>query len=141
MKFTPNMDSINILDTQHLPIEKRLKSMARPPFTEKRLKELGSSLGLKNELKFSLCFHQEGVPLLVSPLLLRSRGLGQIDLGRFIKTGQDWEIELAEVKSSHLGKEVMSLKQKQRLRASGNFLGSLFGAFVRFVELQERETK
>jgi hypothetical protein len=101
----------------------------------------GSSLGLKNELKFSLCFHQEGFPLLVSPLLLRSRGLGQIDLGRVIKIGTHWEIELAEVKSSHLGKEVMFLKQKQRLRASGNFLGSLFGASVRFVELQARETK
>jgi hypothetical protein len=101
----------------------------------------GSSLGLKNELKSSLRFHQTGLPLLVSPVVLRSRGLGQIDLARLIKRDHQWVVELAEVKSSQLGKEVMLLNQKQRLWGSGNFLSALFGAEVRWVEVEEREIK
>jgi hypothetical protein len=88
---------------------------------------LKSSSGLKNEIHFSVSFHSQGIPLLVSPTLLRSRNLGQIDLARFMKSQKSWVLELGEVKSSALGLEQMGRSQKKRLLNSLHFLGGLFG--------------
>lgn len=93
-----------------------------------------SSLGQKLEEEKSLLFHREGVPLLVSPALLRSRGLGQIDLAR-MKKKNSWVIEIGEVKSSDVGVEVFLRGQRMRLFQSLRFLSSIFGAPSRLIGL------
>jgi hypothetical protein len=96
---------------------------------------LKSSLGLKNELYFSKDFHREGLPLLVSSLLLRKRNLGQIDLGRLNKDQMGWIVEIGEVKSSQTGVEQMELFQRKRLFSAQNFLSGLFGHRTKFIRL------
>jgi hypothetical protein len=83
--------------------------------------------GLQTELKLSREFHLEGVPLLISSSLLRSRNLGQIDLARITRDRMGWLIDIAEVKSSQLGIEQMERSQKRRLLAAQNFLSGVFG--------------
>lgn len=80
------------------------------------------------EKDFSLEFHRQGIPLLISSLVLRSRGAGQVDLGRLEKKmGQCW-IHLLEIKAG----QNVSLRQKNRLKKSGQFLGCLLGFQVKF---------
>lgn len=73
--------------------------------------------GLDFERRFSRTFHRRGCALLVSPLILRELGLGQIDAARLI---QD-RVELCELK---LYGELSS-RQRQRLMRSANYLGEL----------------
>jgi hypothetical protein len=75
------------------------------------------------EREFSLKFHQLGLPLLVSPLVLRSRGAGQIDLARLEKRKGQWWIKMVETKTHPL----ISSLQRRRLRKSAQFLSALFG--------------
>lgn len=89
--------------------------------------------GLNLEKKVSIDFHQEGIPLLVSPQLLRSRDLGQIDLSRMVKKKGEWIIEVSEVKSSSVGEENFFRGQKMRLTRAMQFLSSLFGASTRLI--------
>jgi hypothetical protein len=96
---------------------------------------LKSSSGLLNELHFSCEFHADGIPLLISPRLLRSRDLGQIDLGRIRKDPEGWLIELGEVKSSQVGAFQMERFQKLRLYAAQKFLSGVFGFRSRLVRL------
>lgn len=93
------------------------------------------SSGLANEKKFSREFHQEGIPLLVSPALLRSRDLGQIDLARIKKDREGWILEIGEVKSSMVGEEQMERFQKRRLFSSQRFLAGLFGHRTKLVSM------
>lgn len=73
-----------------------------------------STLGKKHEANFSKNFHQKGIPLLVSPLVLRSKNMGQVDMARIL----DNQIEVAEVKSGgHI-----SVSQQSRLLKSAEFL-------------------
>jgi hypothetical protein len=74
------------------------------------------------EKTLSLEFHQNSVPLLIEPTVLRKRGAGQVDLARFVFGQNQKVIELLEVKS---GFEV-TLKQRLRLRASANLIGEVF---------------
>jgi len=83
----------------------------------------------------SLTFHSRGIPLLVSPSLLRLRNLGQIDLARLIKDGEGWVVELAEVKSSRVGLESMERSQKRRLSSSQQFLAALFGHRTKLLQM------
>lgn len=94
------------------------------------------SSGLNNELSQSKTYHQEGIPLLVSPLLLRKRELGQIDLARVTKdrTG-NWLIEIGEVKSSEIGVEMMVRSQRKRLFSAQIFLSGLFGHRSKLIRL------
>lgn len=94
----------------------------------------GSSSGLRLECAHSRSFHAEGIPLLVSPELLRRRELGQIDLAR-IRKKESWIVEVAEVKSSAIGAEALVRGQRRRLIAAGNFLSGIFGASLRFISL------
>jgi hypothetical protein len=86
-------------------------------------------------MKASASFHQEGIPLLVSPQLLRFRNLGQIDLARLNKEKLGWVVEIAEVKSSEVGAQAMERNQKQRLYSSQTFLSGLFGHRTRLISL------
>ena len=71
------------------------------------------------------------MPLLISPLILRERGLGQIDLARFTKKSE-MIIELMEIKSSMLGASAMR-GQRGRIRDSAMFLGNIFGKPIKFI--------
>lgn len=97
--------------------------------------------GLDNELSVSRTFHEEGIPLLVSPRLLRARFLGQIDLARLRKDRQGWITEVGEVKSSTVGEEQFVRYQKVRLVNALNFLGALFGHRCKLVLLTNEESK
>jgi len=88
---------------------------------------LRNSSGLKKEIQHSLTFHQEGIPLLISEQLLRSRNLGQLDLVRMRKISTGWILEIAEVKSSVVGIEMIQRGQKFRLFGAQKFISSLFG--------------
>ena len=87
---------------------------------------LKNFLGEVGESLVSDRFHKQGVPLLVSPVFLRQRGCGQIDVARFINKGVgQWHLEVAEVKCGER-EEVLPHRQKQRLRKSVSLLSSLF---------------
>ena len=68
--------------------------------------------------------HKKGIPLLVSPLLLRSYGLGQIDLAIFEKNEL---VKIFEVKSSI---PVVSVSQNKRIKKAAEFIGLIFSAAV-----------
>ena len=72
---------------------------------------------------------------MVSPLLLRSRSLGQIDLSRIKKDQSGWILEIAEVKSSVTGEIHMERFQKARLYSAQKFLAALLGHRTRFIRL------
>lgn len=91
--------------------------------------------GQKLELHYSIDFHSEATPLLVSPKLLRIRNLGQIDLARLKKDKNGWIIEVAEVKSSEVGIEGMERFQIMRLYSCQNFLSSIFGFPSKLIRL------
>lgn len=90
--------------------------------------------GLRLELSRSINFHSEGIPLLISPELLRLRGLGQIDLSRMLKK-DEWIIEIAEVKSSSVGEDAFLRSQRKRIVEAGKFLSGIFGAPLKFIRL------
>lgn len=92
-----------------------------------------SSLGIKSEIFCSIEFHEVGIPLLVSSVLLRLRDLGQIDLARLKKDQLDWVLEIAEVKSSEMGKLQMEKNQKIRLMHTQKFLSSLLGHRTKLI--------
>jgi hypothetical protein len=91
--------------------------------------------GLKLEQEFSRQFHSQGVPVLVSPALLRERQLGQLDLVSLNKTRGGWILEVGEVKSSMLGLENMQRAQLNRIRCAQNFLAGIFGVHTRLQRL------
>jgi hypothetical protein len=101
--------------------------MGQVPSTGRPLKALRNSSGLKKEIQHSLKFHQEGIPLLISEQLLRSRNLGQLDLVRMRKINSAWIVEIAEVKSSVVGIEMIQRGQKVRIFGAQKFISSLFG--------------
>ncbi len=108
--------------------------------TVKPSKVSESSSGLKEEILASIDFHSKGIPLLVSSQILRSREMGQIDLGRIKKDEVGWVIEVLEVKSSLLGEEMLLRGQRKRLCASMNFLSGIFGSRVKFLLSSELDS-
>ena len=89
--------------------------------------------GLKLEKHLSVEFHQVGIPLLVSPQILRSRDLGQIDLARMVKKNAEWVIEVSEVKSSSVGEANLVRGQRRRLTQAQMFLSSILGSPSRLI--------
>lgn len=79
--------------------------------------------GLEFERRFSRRFHRHGRALLVSPLVLRELGLGQIDAARLVEN----RIEICELKL--FGE--LSWRQKTRLMRSASYLGELLDKEVR----------
>lgn len=65
-------------------------------------------------------FHSLGTPVLVSSLILRSKGLGQIDVAYIQKTFH-WKLKIIEIKT----KTVPSRKQWLRLLGAQDFLGKV----------------
>lgn len=61
--------------------------------------------------------------------------MGQIDLARLSKDRTGWLIEVAEVKSSEVGKEAVIFGQRSRLFSSVKFLSGIFGHRSKFVLL------
>lgn len=96
--------------------------MDQAPFIVRPSKGSKSSYALKQELFHSQHIHADGTPLLASSLVLRSRGMGQIDICRV--SLQD-VIEIFEVKSSSQGC-ILSFAQRQRLQHSLHFLTLIF---------------
>lgn len=92
--------------------------------------------GFNLEKETSQTFHLQGVPLLVSSALLRSRNLGQIDLARICVDREGWIIEIGEVKSSSVGVEQMIRSQRSRLFASQHFISGIFGHRSRLKTIQ-----
>lgn len=109
--------------------------MAHALSTERVLRALRNTSGLKNEIHFSKTFHSQGSPLLVSPLILRFRDLGQIDLARLRKDKTDWILEIVEVKSSRVGQELLLRGQKIRLLNAQKFLSGIFGVRSKLITL------
>lgn len=73
---------------------------------------------------------------MISPALLRSRDLGQLDLARMVKTKTGgWKLEIAEVKSSSVGEEQFLRGQRFRILSAGKFLSGIFGAPVKFLTI------
>lgn len=80
-------------------------------------------LGQKFEQEISKDFHQRGIPILISPMLLRKKGLGQIDLAHLVNN----KVIVYEIKSSRIGKQSLYRgKQITRLRRSTFWLARIF---------------
>ncbi len=77
--------------------------------------------GLKLEREFSSTFHQQGIPFLIDPHVLRSRGCGQVDVIRLVKKRNQSCLELVEIKS----RGNLSFQQQKRLRDSATLLGEI----------------
>lgn len=73
------------------------------------------------ESKETKLFHRRGHPCLISSLVLRSRGMGQIDVATLQKIGTRKVLTLVEVKTS----TVPGSFQWQRLKKSQDFLAKL----------------
>lgn len=85
--------------------------------------------GIKAELKASYQLHQRYLPFIISPVILRNRNCGQIDLAHFTSE----KLYLFEIKSRNLGKQQICPRQRGRLLRSVQFLGLVFN---RDVELR-----
>lgn len=80
--------------------------------------------GIGLELEYGHYLHQHNLPLLVSPLVLRKRGAGQIDIA-YIK---DDIVYICEVKSHLLP---VAIEQKNRIFCSALFIKTLLSLPVK----------
>lgn len=80
------------------------------------------SKGLKLELLKSKEVHQESIPLLICPTMLRRIGCGQVDICGIYKYRSEYLIRIFEVKSHGL----ISEQQRRRLFHSANFVSQFF---------------
>lgn len=135
MNFTLNMDLPETQVIQPKSTEVRFKNSGHHRFTGKHSKVLKNSPGQKAEIKASMSFHLEGMPLLVSSQLLRKRFLGQIDIARLRKDREGWIIEVGEVKSSEVGVKQMEIRQVSRIISSQNFLAGIFGFRTKLIRI------
>ncbi len=76
------------------------------------------------ELKVSEKLHDQGLPLLISPLLLRSKNCGQIDLAYF----KENTCVVVETKN----KPIISRNQKNRLTRALSLLALIFKKKIYF---------
>ena len=83
----------------------------------------GENIGLRREQEASVRLYQDLQPLLVDPTLLRSFGLGQVDLAFF----QREKIVIVEVK----GRAHPNNKQYMRIYRTAHWLGELFKCSVK----------
>lgn len=74
------------------------------------------------ESDFSKSMHCKGVPALVSPMVLRSLNLGQIDIAYLERTNKKtWVLKIIESKSSLYP----SVTQMKRLRKTQDYLSKV----------------
>ena len=80
------------------------------------------------ESRFSKNFHKNGVPFLVSPLLLRSQNLGQIDVALLEKNSSKlWFVRIVELKSC----QALSKRQYLRLKKTQDYLSRVLDIEVK----------
>jgi hypothetical protein len=90
------------------------------------------------EKNLSRFVHSQGVPLLISPHLLRQKGMGQLDLAIF----QKQQLYLYEVKKTLRPGLVISFPaQRRRLAKTQNYLANLFKCPTRLVWIDENFCK
>ncbi|MBF0363218.1 MAG: hypothetical protein HQK49_19505 [Oligoflexia bacterium] len=86
--------------------------------------------GEEIERVFSKSFHQQGIPILVSPLVLHEYGCGQVDFCRMnINRRGEKSAQLVEVKSG----SNLSKKQYHRIKRSINLLSQILSIPVYFT--------
>ncbi len=80
-------------------------------------------LGDKQEAAETKRYHEMGKPFLVSSMLLRSNGLGQVDVAYLQKnkSNSHWLVKIVEVKT----KTAPSRQQWQRLLKTQDFLAKV----------------
>jgi wyosine [tRNA(Phe)-imidazoG37] synthetase (radical SAM superfamily) len=66
-------------------------------------------------------FHNLGTPCLISSLVLRSHGLGQIDVAYLKKQHSKWQLHIIEVKT----KTIPGKSQWRRLLKAQNYLSKV----------------
>jgi hypothetical protein len=101
---------------------------------------LKNTSGFEAEQRASITFHRCGIPLLVSPKVLRERDMGQLDIVRITKRSEGWVIEVAEVKSSIIGTEMMMRGQRSRLISAMKFLSGIFSSTSKFILLSGKDS-
>jgi predicted RecB family endonuclease len=82
------------------------------------------------EIQVSSLLHPKTTPILISPLLLRQRGLGQVDIA-YLKEGAAYA---AECKS---GAGKVSSRQMKRLSSTAAFIGFILCKRVRLIGIQQ----
>lgn len=136
MSSTQNTVSTLTSAIQPLPTEERSKLLVQVPSTGRPLKGSKSMSGNLVEERASQKFHSSPwIPVLISPQLLRSRNLGQLDLARASRDQGGWFLEVAEVKSSQIGVQNQIYGQNKRISSSLAFLSSLLGMRGKFISL------
>ncbi|MFZ4714848.1 MAG: hypothetical protein ACOYL6_14110 [Bacteriovoracaceae bacterium] len=75
--------------------------------------------GRNLEKTLSYEFHQEGIPLLITPIILRRRNAGQVDLARVMRKGHTKWVQIQEVKAG----DGISFSQRNRLKIAAQFIG------------------
>jgi hypothetical protein len=85
-------------------------------------------MGEEFELNFSKEEVGSKIPVLVSPLLLRSFNLGQIDIAFLSKNKSEFILEVYELKTSKLP----SLSQLRRLKKTCNYLAQILEIEISF---------
>lgn len=66
--------------------------------------------------------------------------MGQIDLARLRKDQEDWLIEVAEVKNSDIGAEMILRGQRSRIFQAVKFLSGIFGHRSKFILLSSADS-
>lgn len=87
---------------------------------------LAQRLGNDIESEFTKTYHQLGIPVLISSLVLRSRGCGQVDCARLEIQNEHRMLRLQEIKTN----QWVSPVQRGRLNRSAEFLSQIFGCGV-----------
>lgn len=106
--------------------------------TKKNFRDLGD----KSEAYYGQKVHQLGMALLVSPLCLRQRNLGQVDAAVLVNDS----IYLFEIKSRkwanvYEGQDWISQRQRRRLMDSAKWLGQIFNRPARLRPLMVFRSK
>lgn len=78
--------------------------------------------GNSAEIEYTKTFHATGTPVLISSLVLRSRGCGQVDCARLEFKASQKKLIIAEIKSN----QWVSSAQQSRLRNASSFLSKIF---------------
>ena len=121
----------NMQAIQQQNIERPLQKSESLPFTENPSKGLKSiSKGELFERQVSLYYHQKYLPVLISSLLLRSYGCGQVDLS-YLKFKN---LYLCELKS---GRSILTGEQRKRLHKSQELLSQLLDLDTLLIFINE----
>jgi hypothetical protein len=80
-------------------------------------------IGADYERQIGTKLHAENIPILISPMLLRRLGAGQIDVAYLDQTGANDKIVLVEIKKN---KQYFSKNQRRRLGLAQELIAAVF---------------